>query len=950
MRALNTYLAVRGRNRRKNQTQASTRQRMGRFGLGVGALFSLCVAFSLLAAGWLAVEVTHNLPSVSRIPDLLDAPNGLYLQPVRLYDQSGLVLLYASAEGPRKVIPVQGNTPSGSSQEYLPPALVMATLATTDQDFWTNPGFSLRNGLDGNPRTLAEHLVREFLLEGETESWQKAARMRLLAAQLTATYGRERILGWFLNNQYYGQGAYGIEAAAQTYYSKPAATLELNEVMALVAMGQSPEFDALTAPEVAYENQQKVVDLLDKKKLLSQDQIAFARRQPTLAPKKQDEVLLAPAFVALSLRQLENKIGRVRLERGGLIVRTSLDLDLQKGLTCAIQEQIKRVEGGTLQDEMGDCETAWLLPTDVNLTHDAGLQASGIILDPINGRILALTGDMSLAGGEMGFTRSHEAGTLLTPFIYLSAFVRGYGPGSLVWDIPASLPSTAHDVGDLDFHGPQRIRMAMVNDYLAPAAQYLAEIGPGNVWGTAEALGLPAISGEALPFSGGRISLMQAAQAFGVFAANGQLRGQQVMQGRLSSSALLRIDESNGNTLLDWSQPVSQSVITEPLAYLVNHVLSDEAARWPTMGYPNDLEIGRPAAAKIGRTTDGFDTWVAGYTPQRVVVIWAGRDQENNGKAVDLHTAMGLWHAIMQYTVRNLPPEGWSRPAGISEVTVCDPSGLLPSQDCPSVVSEVFLTGNEPTTVDNLYRSYRINRETGRLATIFSPQALVEEKVFMLVPLNAREWAADNKVEMPPDLYDAIQIPESQPDINITSPGWFSVVGGEVRIIGSAAGDNFSSYRLQAGSGLNPENWLEIGSESLQPVKNDVLAVWDTSHMADGLYAIRLTVVNKEKRINTAILQVTVDNTPPKATLLYPHNGDIFKGDQKQIVFRSNPEDESGISKVEWWLDDMLIGETRQSPFIHVWNVKKGSHQLRVKVFDQTGQSSETFPIYFSVK
>lgn len=950
MRALNTYLAVRGRNRRQNQARTSARQRLGRFGLGLGALFGLGVVFTLLVGGWLAVDLTHDLPAIAKLPVLLDSPNGLYLQPTRLYDQSGLILLYASGEGPRKIIPVQGNTPSGSTQDYLPPALVMATLATTDKDFWSNNGFSIKEAFNVEPQTLAERLARDFLLEGEAPSWQRAIRMRLLAAQLTSEYGRERILGWYLNNLDYGQGAYGVEAAAEMYFSKSATALDLNEVMALVAMGQMPEFDIITAPEVAYENQQRVVDQLNKGKLLSQDQVDFARRQPVVIKKEDQPVVLAPAFVELALRQLENKVGRARLERGGLIVRTTLDANLQQGLSCTIRMQLERSEGKSFTTEEQNCEPGWLLPTDVHMADEQGLQASGIILDPAKGQVLALTGDINLTDGEMAFTRSHQAGTLLTPFIYLSAFVRGAGPATLVWDIPSSLPPTAREQENLEFHGPQRLRMAMVNDYLAPATQYLAEIGPSNVWGTAEALGLPAITGDHLPFSGGRVSLQQVAQAFGVFAVKGQLNGQKISPGTLNSSVILRVDEANGNTLINWSLPESQAVITEPLSYLINHVLSDEAARWPVWGYPNGLEIGRPAAAKMGQTSDGLDTWAAGYTPQRVVVVWAGRDTEISDEPVDVHVVMGLWHAVMQYSVKNLPPEGWNKPAGITEVSVCDPSGLLPSADCPSVVSEVFLSGNEPTTADNLYRSYRINRETGRLATVFSPAGLVEKRVFMVIPLDAREWAIENGLQMPPDLYDAIQIPEAQPDLNMTSPGWFSVVGGEVKIFGTAGGSQFSSYRLQAGAGLNPESWLEIGNETFTPVKKGLLATWDTRLLDDGLYALRLTVVDSDKHINSIILQVTVDNTPPMAAMVTPGNGEIIQDGREQVVFRASAEDEGGIQKIEWWLDDGLLWETRQTPFVYVWNPTKGSHQLRTRAYDMAGHSTESTPIYFTVK
>jgi hypothetical protein len=171
-------------------------------------------------------------------------------------------------------------------------------------------------------------------------------------------------------------------------------------------------------------------------------------------------------------------------------------------------------------------------------------------------------------------------------------------------------------------------------------------------------------------------------------------------------------------------------------------------------------------------------------------------------------------------------------------------------------VSEVFLNGNEPIQPDNMYRKYAVNRETGLLATVFTLPQLVEDRVYLVVPADARSWAESAGLEIPPATYDVIQAPQINPNVNITSPELFAEVSGRVDITGTAAGENFASYRVLVGQGLNPQEWFQVG-EGNQPITNTTLAEWDTSGLS-GLYAVQLQVVRSDQRVDTAIIQVTV--------------------------------------------------------------------------------------------
>jgi membrane carboxypeptidase/penicillin-binding protein PbpC len=349
-----------------------------------------------------------------------------------------------------------------------------------------------------------------------------------------------------------------------------------------------------------------------------------------------------------------------------------------------------------------------------------------------------------------------------------------------------------------------------------------------------------------------QLSLLNAAGAYGVFAQQGVYYGQELDE-KFEPVSLLRVEGDDGSIWLDWTTPQAKPVVTPGLAYLVNHALSDETARWPSLGQPNVTEIARPAGVKLGQTEDALDTWAIGYSPARVVAVWTGTHEKSD---LSPRIPAVLWNALMQIASQDLPPEGWTVPADVSVINVCDPSGMLPTANCPNLVSEVFLNGNEPVQADTMYRKFSINRETGLLATVFTLPQLIEERVYLVVPSDARSWAEGAGLEIPPTNYDVIQSPRMDENVNITSPDLFSEVSGSVAIKGTAAGADFVSYRVLVGQGLNPQEWIQV-AEGNGPIANDLLATWDTSGLS-GLYAVQLQVVRTDQKVDTAIIQVTV--------------------------------------------------------------------------------------------
>ena len=946
MRPLPHYLLLQRRRKRQLVRQRTFSSRTGQAAWVLGFLVVLVLSSGVLITSRLYAGLTSDLPPISQLPTLLNPDDGLLMQPTRLYDRTGLRLLYTlqDAGAQRKYLVFDPQKP-----DHLSPFLIQAAIYVAEPDFWQSSGISWQHLLDPEPVTIAEKLINSLVLSQESPGLRRSLRMRMLAGQLVSRYGRAQVLEWYLNSAYFGRLAYGAECAAQLYLGKSAADMNLAEAALLAVVLHAPALNPFDAPQAALESQQSLLEVLlqddriDRVQYDAAHQLKLVLRTPAA-----DDNPPYPAYVNLVLDQLSRRYGRSRIEMGGLQVTTSLDLDLQAQVTCSLQAQLAHSEGQTGPAASG-CLAERLLPSLPSNYRPvgAGLVGSAAVLDLTNGQVLAFTGD-SNAVNDGKTSSGHAPGTLLTPILAVTAFARGFGPASLVWDVPGQLTANLDRIAHPDgvYAGPISLRRALANDILAPLQQLLIQFGGISAWQLAEPLGLTGLTQAADPgqllFAGGSVRLLDAAQAYSTIANLGELLGQRVQPGaRLEPVIILQVVDNQGRRLLDPGETESQSVVSAPLAYLVHNVLSDEPARWPSLGYPNLLEIGRPAGAKMGTTADGSQIWTAGYTPQRLVITWMGLPEEPPASVkLDPRLSAGLWHALIQYASQDLPVANWTEPAGISKMDVCSPSGLLPTQDCPNVVNEIFLIGNEPTGPDTLYRTFQINRESGLLATVFTPPELVEDRTFLVLPEEAQAWGKLAGLPVPPENYDLIQPSNPIAGVEITQPAQFSVVRGQITVWGSAHGTDFSYYQMQVGQGLNPEVWLTVGDQQKTPVNNGVLASWDTGQ-ENGLYVLRLQVVRQDQRLDTAILQVTVDNTPPRIRILTPLNEQHFSSDTRNINFQVDASDAVGLQKVDFLVDGKLVDSRISPPYGAVWTPQNGIHKLKVIAVDLAGNTAE---------
>ena len=968
---------------RARRREKEHRHPLSRTGLGCSGVFSLALALTAILIALLYSQITQDIPSVEGLPALLEPPNGLLLKPTRLYDRSGqhvILELQNPAAAARRYLRLPGTANEGEPVFSEP--MIVATLAAADPNFWRHWGFSLRGLFNGGHPTLAQQLVSDLLLDDEPPSLRRALRERLLAAQLTQRFGREKTLEWYLNSAYYGRLAYGADAAALVYFGKSAADVDLAEAALIAASGLDATLNPQDAPQYALGRQKIILQNVLRYRLAAPQEAAQAAQRsldirPALRPGQalslEDlQPKIAPAFARIVLQQIESRIPRKRLERGGMLILTSLDYELQIQMICILAAQAEKLGVPAIEMPATEgCTADRLLPALEGRRIDEKVYAQALVLDPQSGHILALVNAApSTPSGEL--LAAHPAGTLATPFIYLTAFTRGLGPASLVWDIP---PEGAQDLGAerlAEYHGPVRLRLALANDYRQPAEQLLAQVGVENVWRTAQQFGVLSpqnlVDGEANALSFLRpVNLIEMSQAFGVLANQGVLVGH--METPVSAApdsaapvsadasltfgsqpppiqpvAALRVEDVAGKIWLDWSIGQTRPIVAAPLAYLVTHALSDETARWPSLGHPNPLEIGRPAAAKVGRGDPSeHSAWVIGYTPERLVGVWLGyAATANPPDEIVAQAAMGVYHAAMKYANQDLPVRPWPTPAGIVSLKVCDPSGMLPTVFCPNVVEEVFLSGNEPLQPDRLYQSAAINRETGRLATIFTPPDLIVDQPYMMIPPQAKDWARQTGLSSPPDTYDTLTaLPPPSSQVQITSPAMFEIVRGALPIRGSVQLEDLSFYRLQIGQGLNPQGWYQIGKDNNQPIKEGLLGVWDT-HGLNGLYVIELLAVRADQSVQRAVVLVTVDNQPPTLKIISPvQQEEITLRQRPNIVLLAEATDDLGAATVEFYLDNRLLASISQPPYALSWQCVRGAHTLRVRAVDQAGNVTE---------
>ena len=772
--------------------------------------------------------------------------------------------------------------------------MIDATVATEDASFWTNEGLNLRGlaraawenfgvgssdflgGSGGS--SITQQLVKNVLIPVEERSGRTIQRVRgkiketILATELTGEYSKEQILEWYLNSIFYGNFSYGIGAASQRYFGKPPAELTLAEAAMLAGLPQAPSlYNPIEHYERGKRRQAAVLDLMVRHGYISQAEAEAAKFAPLEFDSKEFEIA-APHFVLYVQDELLALCERGQipvpdsvagceglLSSGGLRITTSLDMRLQRLAERELERGIAGFEGTTG-------------------AHNGSLVA----LDPATGAIRAMVGSRDFFAEELDgqvnlATALHSPGSSIKPLTYLAAFQldpRAWHPGAVIWDVPTrweEFDGTVFEPTNFDerFRGPVSVRSALANSMNIPAFRVAAQIGVPYLLDTLHQLGIttmhePANYGPSITLGGGEVSLLDMTYAYAAISQNGVMRGQPTLRDlpanyrALDPVAILEVRDARGEVVYRFEQPEQRAVARPQQSYQITHILSDNQARSLLYGLQSNLVLDRPAAAKTGTAGDPgqndvrIDYWTIGYTPQLTVGVWVGNaDNEPMTGGSSSRTAGLIWRNVMLTAHAGLETETFEAPAGMHLAEVYAPQIPLWRGEgelrggCNRVVKEVFISVRVAPPLENgVCVEAELDRRTLQTATEQTPAAFVQEGYWLQPPDDdpaAVAWLRENHVAwLRPGSTNETNAP-----LRLDAPLDGAVVArGPLLVTGRAASDEQERWTLTAtriAEGAEPI----VIAEREAPVESGVLARWDTSGLPSGVYALRLTVVDR---------------------------------------------------------------------------------------------------------
>ena len=747
------------------------------------------------------------------------------------------------------------NDPNAGRRTYIPlkqisPYLVAATLSTEDKDFYTHGGFDplailrafWQNITSGETvsgaSTITQQLARALLITPEERSqrtYLRKVREAILATEIERRYTKDQILELYLNEIYYGNLSYGVEAASETYFGKPASQLTLAEAAFLAGLPQAPSvYDIYTNRDLTLVRYQNVI--MGMLALSGERHCIYVSNSPdpvcmdgaTAASSIQDimnrtftlptENMRYPHWVQYIRTLLEDRFDAQTIYRSGFTVYTTLDPNLEDEAQQTVSTQVEALASKHVTD------------------------GALVAIKPSTGEILAMVGSpdfYSIANAgqiNMAVSPTRQPGSSIKPFTYLAAFEKGWTPATLIWDVPSEFPPSglANDPNppyvpnnfDHKFHGPQTVREALANSYNIPAVktlQFIGVYGDGGMIKMAQRVGITSLTrddyGLSLTLGGGEVSLLEMTGGYAVIA-NGGLRVPPV--------AILKIVDYQGNVVYQYQSPEGEQVLKPDHAFLMSSILSDNSARTPVFGTNSIINLPFQVAVKTGTSNDSRDNWTLGYTPDLAVGVWVGNaDYTPMENTTGVTGAGPVWAEFMTYAINRLTggnPTPFVRPSSIEQHTICTVSGTQPSSWCPSQREEYFAAGQPPLTPDHdLWHQVQVdtwtNLESSPECADFSTEQMSINvtdggaRNWILQDPNGQHWARDMGFK------DITFSPErkcnaSDPRPHLQFPG---LEDGQtitqnlldINIVADATG-GFRSWRLDWGADNDPANWTTL--------------------------------------------------------------------------------------------------------------------------------------------
>jgi penicillin-binding protein 1C len=842
-------------------------------------------------------RIRNTLPDVAQLRQ-----KASQFETTRILDRNGNELY--------EIIDPQAGRRTYRSLDEISPYLLAATIATEDKEYYNHPGFDVwaivrafyQNYQGGDivsgASTITQQLARNLLFtqeERNMRTYDRKIREAVLAAELTRVYSKDEILELYINENFYGNRAYGVEAAAETYFNTSADKLTLGQASFLAGLPQWPAlYDIYTNREETLKRQEDVLVLMYE---MSQEKgCIFVSNTPQ--PICMDPVSAAsaanelknynfpspdiqmrhPHWVTYIQSLLEAQYDPQTIYRSGFTVYTTLDPGLQDAAQQIIKEQVEQL-------------------ADFRAT-DGALVA----IHPSSGEILAMVGSAdfyneAIAGQVNMAINPRQPGSSIKPVTYLAAFEKGWTPATLIWDVPSEFtpsgqpddPSPKYVPVNYSggFMGPVTVRTALANSLNIAAVKALNFVGiydnPDTPYqdgflSMANRLGITTLTrpdyGLSLTLGGGDVTLLELSGVYATLANSGV---------RVPPVAITRIEDHQGNLIYEYRPPAPQQVVRPEHAYLITNILSDNQARTPGFGANSVLNLPFPVAVKTGTTNDFRDNWTLGYTPDIAVGVWVGNaDYSPMQNTTGLTGAAPIWAAFMQHAIQQITgnnPTPFSRPGGIVEMAICEISGTLPSEWCPRQRTEIFAADQPPLPKEqDLWQKVEVDTWTGLLASEACDEFTEERFVLNVSEEWAKRWirreaagqawAESIGFQDPVTFAPSRQCKEDDPRplLAFTYPqDGDRITSSPLDIFGQAdATQWFDYFRLEFGLGEDPLEWEQLERSESPARQPQELHELDLEGIPNGAISLRLYLHSSEDTF--AELEITLNNQVPTPT------------------------------------------------------------------------------------
>lgn len=677
-------------------------------------------------------------------------------QATKIYDRNGLLLYIKHTEGVvRTVVPLSA----------ISPHLVQATIALEDRQFYTHHGIDFTRTIGAaladlthqravqGGSTITQQLVKRMFVGSDT-SIERKVREAVLALEIERRYSKSDIITLYLNQIFYGHEAYGIEAAAQTYFSKPAKNLDIAEAAMLAAIPNSPsQFDPLnpqTSADAKARQTLVLKDMLRDHYISSKEYAAAAKEALVYKNGSIQRDVKAPWFVDYVLNQLSRQYGADVVQSGGLQVITSLDYGLQQVAEKAVSANVNRPD---------------LKARNVN-------NGAAEVIDPNTGQVLAMVGsanyyDQGIGGQYNVITdgQGRQPGSSFKVYVYATALSNGIAPSTLINDTQGKIDGHAFVDWDHRSEGIITIRRALEESRNIPALQLMKQLGYDRVFQTARMMGLTSANltperGLSQAIGSTEVLPLQHFNAYGVFASGGIYH---------DPTVILKVQDSAGKILQEWKPNPGVRVLSPQVAYLMSDILKPVGAA---------LNIKRPFASKTGTTENWHDSWLVGYNPDVVIGTWMGHTCAGGCAAnvnSNLNVVWGVQGAglifrdIFNTYEASRPAKDFAVPDGLKKVTVCRASGLKATANCAGqTITDWFIAGTAPTRDDDWYRQVRVCTTDGLLASPDIPQNFTTLKSFVVYPPGWPDDLKDKNTPQPPTQACQLLTETTSPTLTVT--------------------------------------------------------------------------------------------------------------------------------------------------------------------------------------